>query len=298
MPIRYDTKTDEYDDSYDAFDDYYIDHRNRQQRISKPKRASTNLLPGIVVRALGHHFEVQITQENKSGTKKSAKKRIRLCEVRGRLRQQKTFDTLVAVGDRVWVRPDGAKRGLIEQVDERESVLSRQRPGATTLAEDVIIANPDQVVIVFSVAQPEPHLRMLDRFLVIAEYNELPAYICVNKIDLVGLEKAREIFKVYEEIGCEMIYASSVTGEGVEKLQALLTDSLTVLTGPSGVGKSSLINEIQPELNLKVGGLREFLEKGKHTTRNPQLFLLPFGQNTYIADTPGIRELGLFVVEA
>jgi ribosome biogenesis GTPase / thiamine phosphate phosphatase len=198
----------------------------------------------------------------------------------------------------VWVEPVGKDRGQIERVEERQSVLSRQHPGVARPAEDVILANPDQVLIVFAIVEPEPHLRMLDRFLVIAEANELPAIICVNKLDLASTEAAAALFGIYTAIGYPVIYASTVTGEGVEQLRELLSDRVTVISGPSGVGKSSLLNALHPALNLQIGDLRDFQGKGKHTTRAAQLFGLPFGNETFVADTPGIRELGLYEIDA
>ncbi|MCE7987745.1 MAG: ribosome small subunit-dependent GTPase A [Caldilinea sp. CFX5] len=246
-------------------------------------------MAGIVIRALGHHYDVQ--------TDPASDNRVRLCEVRRRLMVEKNIDTLVAVGDQVWVLPDGEKGGKIERIAERHSVLSRQRPGMGTAAEDVILANPDQVLIVFAAADPEPHLRMLDRFLVVAEFNDLPVVLCVNKVDLVGIDQARALFGLYETIGYRVIYTSAKLGEGVAALHDLLTNQITVVTGPSGVGKSRLINAIDPTQELQVGELRDFLHKGKHTTRTAQLLRLPFGENTYIADTPGIRELGLYDID-
>ena len=279
----------EYED-YEDLQEYFDAPRSRK---AKPKRTSLDLLPGVVVRARGHHYDVQIETAADGGTH-GASGDVRVAEVRGRLLQERGVDTLVAVGDRVWVRPDGARRGLIERVDERHSVLSRQHPGVARPAEDVILANPDQALLVFSVAQPDPHLRMLDRFLVIAEANELPAIICANKIDLIGLEKSASIFGRYEAIGYEVIYSSAQTGAGIAELKERLTDAITVLTGPSGAGKSSLLNAIHPALSIQVGDLREVLDKGRHTTRAARLFRLPFGASTYVADTPGIRELGLY----
>ncbi len=251
--------------------DYFDAPRTRK---AKPKRTSLDLLPGVVTRARGHHYDVQIEPVAAAGevAAPGAEGEVRMCEVRGRLLQEKGRDTLVAVGDRVWVRPDGPRRGLIERVDERHSVLSRQHPGVSMPAEDVILANPDQALMVFSVAQPEPHLRMLDRFLVMAEANELPAVICANKIDLVEQDEAVKIFGRYADIGYHVIYASAQTGAGIAELKECLTDAITVLTGPSGVGKSSLLNAVHPALRINVGDLREVLDRGRHTTRGRGCF--------------------------
>lgn len=273
----------DYDDYDEAYADDYFEARGRAK--PKPKKQSIDLIPGVVVRALGHHYDVE-TEDGE-----------RQCRVRGRLLQERGKDTLVAVGDRVMVMPEGKRKGLIDLVEERTSVLSRRRPGTSQIVEDVILANPDQVLVVFAVAQPEPHLRMLDRFLVIAEANELPAIICVNKVDITGVDVAREKFGLYAELGYPVIYASAQNGDGIDDLHKLLEDNLTVVAGPSGVGKSTLINAIHPDLNLRVGELREFEGKGRHTTRSAQLLHLPFGKDTYIADTPGIRELGLYEID-
>lgn len=272
--------------SYEALE---VDER-RQGRRARPKRASEHLLHGVVIRARGHHYDVRVLEDGE--------RRIRMCEVRGRLLMERTWDTLVAVGDRVWVTPTGEREGKIERVDERTSVLSRQHPGAPVAAEDVILANPDQVLIVFAAAEPTPHLRMVDRFLVVAEANELPAVLAVNKVDLTGLESAQEMFSIYERIGYPVIYASAQDGLGIDELRETLTDRVTVLTGPSGVGKSSLLNAVEPDFQLRTGELRDFAAKGKHTTRQAQLLALPIGEESYVADTPGIRELALYEMDA
>ncbi len=271
---------------YEDYGGYY----ERRSSRPKPKKPSTNLVPGVVVRARGHHYDVRTTVDLGDALEVET----RVCEVRGRLLQERTRDTLVAVGDRVWLRPNGLDKGLIEQVEERHSVLSRQHPGESRPAEDVILANPDQALVVFAASQPEPHLRMLDRFLVIAEANVLPATICVNKVDLLGLAHAKSLFGLYEKIGYQVIYASMKTRRGLDELEALLTDRITVVTGPSGVGKTTLINALHKDLHLRVGDLRDFMNKGRHTTRQAQLIALPFGTDSFIADTPGIRELGLY----
>ncbi len=265
----------------------------RGVRKARPKRASGELAHGIVVRARGHHFDIETLADSEP----DGLPHLRTCEVRGRLLLERGRDTLVAVGDRVWLVPEGTERGSIERVDPRRSVLSRQHPGESRAAEDVILANPDQVLVVFAAAHPTPHLRMLDRFLVIAESNGLPAAICVNKVELIGETAARQLFDNYAQIGYPLLYVSARQRHGTDALCNQLADRVTVVTGPSGVGKSSLINAIHPTLGLREGDLRNFMNKGRHTTRTAQLYRLPFGQETYVADTPGLRELGLYEMD-
>lgn len=223
-----------------------------------------------------------------------------VCQIPGRLKQEKKETDLVAVGDRVKISINPDETGTIEAVAERERVLSRARPapsGRSILSdqEQVLVANPDQVVFVFSIKKPAPSLRKLDRFLVVAEMNEIPAVICVNKIDLAAPSEAQELFVPYEEIGYPVIYASAKTGEGIEELAQALQGKISVLAGSSGVGKSTLLNAIKPGLGLRVREVSEATTKGLHTTRHAELFPLPDGG--YVADTPGIRALALFDVE-
>ena len=292
--------TEAYDGWDEAFEDDYFEAPAKSK--PRPKKRRERTVSGVVVRARGHHFDIATANDE-----------LITCRVRGRLLQERTKElTLVAVGDRVQVVLEGKRSGLIDSIEERESTLSRQLPGATRPAEDVIVANPDQVLIVFAVKEPEPHLRMLERVLVIAEANELPAAIVVNKIDLTGLEAARSKFHLYEELDYPLLYTSAkdqiavgpdryaeaiAESSDLSQLRQLLSDRLTVVTGPSGVGKSALINAIHPCLNLRVGEPRRFESKGRHTTRNAQLFRLPVSAETFVADTPGIRELGLYEIE-
>jgi ribosome biogenesis GTPase / thiamine phosphate phosphatase len=226
---------------------------------------------------------------------------VAFCSVRGRLKQERRLTDLIASGDRVLWRPTRPGRGVIEEVLPRETQLSRRQPGPGRIpVEDVIVANPDQAIFIFSVSEPAPHLRMLDRLLVIAEANELPAIICANKIDLLGdgasaVAEARFLFGLYEGIGYSVIYTSALTGQGVEVLRELLCGKLSVLSGPSGVGKSSLLNAVQPELGLATREVSEVTGKGRHTTVGIHLWPLPGGG--YVADTPGLREAGFWDIE-
>jgi len=158
-----------------------------------------------------------------------------------------------------------------------------------------MVANLDQVLVVFACADPMPHLRMLDRFLVAAEHNEVEAAVVANKVDLVGMAAAREIFSGYEAIGYPVLYASAREGIGVEGLADRLAGRISVVTGPSGVGKSTLLNAIQPGLRIETAEVSESLHKGKHTTTSAELHPLVAGGGA-VADTPGLRELGLWQI--
>jgi ribosome biogenesis GTPase len=141
-----------------------------------------------------------------------------------------------------------------------------------------------------------PHLRMLDRFLVVAEHNEVEAVVVANKVDLVGLTAARALFASYEAIGYPVHFVSAREGIGVEELADRLTGRVSVVTGPSGVGKSTLLNAIQPGLRIETGEVSAAVHKGRHTTSAAELHPLSAAGGGYVADTPGLRELGLWHV--
>lgn len=243
---------------------------------------------GIVLHARSGRHKVQPLPAPENG------KGIVTCRIRGRLKRERVLTDLVATGDYVHWRPTTPGRGIIEEVLPRETQLNRRRPGSGRIPiEQVIVANPDQALFIFSVRDPTPNLRLLDRLLVIAEASELPATVCANKIDLLEDEgEAREILGLYEEIGYDVIYASASTGQGVQSLKDCLVGNLSVLCGPSGVGKSSLLNAIQPELGLAVMDVSDVTGKGRHTTVSVRLF--PLREGGYVADTPGLREAGFF----
>jgi ribosome biogenesis GTPase len=218
-----------------------------------------------------------------------------VAQLRGRLKQHRLDTDVAAVGDRVRVSLLEDGTGAIEEIEPRQRVLSRRAPSARYQAEQVIVANPDQAVFVFACADPDPNFRMLDRFLVVAESQSLPAVICANKLDLVVPSSARKEFREYERLGYGVFYTSAKSGKGIKGLRRALVGRLSVLAGPSGVGKSSLLNAIQPGLGLRTKEVRRATRKGKHVTVVPEL--LPLDGGGYVADTPGLRALSLWDIE-
>ncbi len=212
--------------------------------------------------------------------------------LRGRLKQEREETKKLAVGDRVMLEID--QRGAhwaIAEILPRHSQLARRAPGAGQ-GERIVAANVDQVVVVFAAAKPEPHRRMLDRFLVIAEANSLQSRIVINKIELVDRSEAKRAFSDYVAAGYPVHSTSVKQRIGLDELHDQLAGKTSVLTGPSGVGKSSLMNAMYPGLDLRVGEISESVNKGRHTTVGALLHPLP--DSGYVVDTPGLRELGMW----
>jgi ribosome biogenesis GTPase / thiamine phosphate phosphatase len=244
------------------------------------------MLSGTVLRAQGGVYEV----ETPEGVLEAA--------LRGRLKRDERTGAKVVVGDRVDVQEERAGEGTvwaIVNVHERTTLLARKAPGKAPRPKP-IVANVDQVLVVFAAAHPDPHLRMLDRFLVIAESSDIAPVIIVNKTDLAGMEATRRMFAPYERAGYAVHYTAAKQGVGVDEVRAALCGRLSALAGPSGVGKSSLLNAVQPGLGLRVSEVSQAVNKGRHTTVTAQLIPLECGG--YVADTPGLRELGLWEIEA
>ncbi|MBI5950644.1 MAG: ribosome small subunit-dependent GTPase A [Chloroflexi bacterium] len=217
-----------------------------------------------------------------------------ICQLRGKLKQGRATGDIAALGDRVQITVLTDGSGVVEKVEERQRAIIRLDPRPQGMYQQVLLANADQAVFVFACANPNPRLRMLDRFLVITEKQRIPAVIIANKTDLV--ENAKELFSMYESLGYRVIYTSTKTGAGLDELKSQLTGKISALAGPSGVGKSSLLNMIQPGLGLAVNEISMAMNRGRHTTVTRQLFALEGGG--YVADTPGWKSLALWDTEA
>jgi len=238
---------------------------------------------GLIIRAQSGFFDVK-TDDG-----------VITAKLRGRLKKERMETDAAALGDWVTVRRTEDDKGVIESIDPRERVLSRKAPGRSEI-EQVIVANPDQAVFVFACADPDPNFRFLDRFLVVAERENLPAIICANKVDLVVMRSAKDEFQMYDRLGYPVLYTSALTGKGVGKLRKVLRDKISVFAGPSGAGKSSLLNAIQPGLGLHTHEISQSTKRGQHTTVVPELLELKDGG--FVADTPGLKAFGLWDIES
>jgi ribosome biogenesis GTPase len=242
-------------------------------------------MPGTVTRSHGLWHEV--TPDDRDA--------VVIATVRGQLKRRRRTTDIVAVGDRVWLTPLPDGEAVIEYVAPRTRTLGRTARH-TRDVEQVILANPDQVMFVFAVHEPEPHLRMLDRFIILAELQDIPIHIVVTKMDLDrrdGAPPARELFSDYAP-SFPLHFISTITGEGMDDLHAALEGKISALAGPSGVGKSSLLNSLDPDNMREIGNVSLATGKGRHTTVGTRLHAL--GNGTFVADTPGMRAISMVAV--
>lgn len=201
------------------------------------------------------------------------------CKAKGIFRNRKVKPL---VGDDVVIDviDESGKKGNIREILPRKNELIRPA-----------VANIDQALVFFAAAQPEPNLGLLDRFLLQMEYKDIPVIIGFNKCDLVEDARIRELEKIYKASGYPMVFVSVRESKYLEELKELLSGKTTALAGPSGVGKSSLMNWLLPEASMETGAVSEKIKRGRHTTRHSELFHI--GERTYLFDTPGFSSLYL-----
>lgn len=238
----------------------------------------TACLPGRVLRVHGLQSIVEVEDGRQFR-----------CAVRRLLRTLSTEErNIVTTGDRVWIRPSLQDEGFIERVEPRHGLLTRASRGR----EHVLVANVDQVVIVVSLVEPELKPHLIDRYLASAEQGGIAPVICLNKADRVDPADYQPLVGLYSQLGIATLLTSATAGTGIARLRERLRGRQTVFSGQSGVGKSSLLNAVQPDLALRVREVSETNQKGRHTTTTAELIRLDFGG--WVVDTPGIRQFQLW----
>ncbi|MBV9852436.1 MAG: ribosome small subunit-dependent GTPase A [Armatimonadetes bacterium] len=263
-----------------------------------PEQTPTKLAEGTVFRVQSGNYSVQtethgvvvgklrgnLKKELIYSTSGSRPQRVQ------QARKRRSTDPL-AVGDRVRV---DTERGTIDEILPRHAELARLLPESRE--QHVLVANLDRLFVVFAV-NPRPDLWQLDRFLVMAEAADIPASVVLNKVDLLTEEDMglREQLAVYERIGYPVLFVSARAGLGLETLRAGMQGRITAFAGPSGVGKSSLLNALKPGLRLRVGEVGDVTRQGRHTTTTAEL--IPFADDSWIADTPGLRQVNFWQVD-
>ena len=257
--------------------------------VSEDSTGATVVMPAIdpaicrmgrVLRVQGLHSHVRLDDGS-----------MRSCATRRLLKTLSTDQRhVVAAGDRVWIRPEGATEGIIERVEPRHGVISR----SSRSRQHVVVTNVDQLVIVVSAAEPRLKPHLVDRYLVTAEKSGIESIICINKVDLVDPAELQPLVGVYSQLGYRVVLASAARQWNTDYLGGLLRDRQSAVAGQSGVGKSSLLNAIEPGLALRVQEVSSENEKGKHTTTTA--VLLPLAIGGYVVDTPGIRQFQLWDV--
>ena len=201
------------------------------------------------------------------------------CKAKGAFRNQKV-KPLVGDNVRLEVLDEEQKKGNIEEILPRKNELIRPA-----------VANIDQALVIFAAAKPKPNFNLLDRFLILLQYQKVPAVVCFNKQDMVDVEELQLLKNTYESAGYPVLFTSAAKEEGITAIRELLKGKTTTVAGPSGVGKSSLINLLSPEAEMETGDISRKIERGKHTTRHSELFTLD--EDTFICDTPGFSSIYL-----
>ena len=201
------------------------------------------------------------------------------CKAKGVFRNRKV-KPLVGDNVEIVVLDEEKRIGNVEEILSRKNELIRPA-----------VSNIDMALVIFAAAKPDPNFNLLDRFLCMMEYQKVPVTICFNKCDLVSGEEKEKLWQIYAPAGYDILFTSVKTGENIDNLKALLADKTTTVAGPSGVGKSSLINELQTGVRMQTGAISDKIGRGKHTTRHSEI--ISIGQDTYIMDTPGFSSMDL-----
>ncbi len=230
------------------------------------------LIQGKIIRGIGGFYYVHVKGRG-----------VYECRAKGIFRKDKTKPL---VGDNVKIRviSEEDKTGNIEEIEDRKNSLIRPA-----------VANIDQALVIFAADKPKPNLNLLDRFLITMEKQEIPTIICFNKCDLVGSKETELLTDIYGKSGYTVLLTCALTQEGIAEILSVLTGKTTSVAGPSGVGKSSLVNLLQKDVQMETGVISEKIDRGKHTTRHSELIAV--GPDTFIMDTPGFSSIYMDRVE-
>jgi ribosome biogenesis GTPase len=245
-------------------------------------------MQGLITKSTGSWYQVQTPEGERYN-----------CRIKGIFRTKGIRTTNpIAVGDVVDFEPEPEQEtGVISHLHPRKNYIIRKSVNLSKQGH-ILAANLDQALLIVTLASPRTSLGFIDRFLVTAEAYDIPAMLVFNKLDLFsgeGLEILAEYKAIYERVGYPCFEVSAIKGTNIQQVQDLLKDKVTLLSGHSGVGKSSLINALLPDLALRTNQLSDWSDKGMHTTTFAEMFELP--QGGFIIDTPGIRELGIIDIE-
>lgn len=245
-------------------------------------------MQGLVIKSTGSWYQVAAVDGNRYN-----------CRIKGKFRTQDIKTTNpIAVGDQVSIEIEPEQEtAIIKKLYPRRNYIIRKSINLSKQAQ-IIAANLDQAFLIVTLAEPVTSFGFIDRFLVTAEAYDIPARLLFNKIDLFseeGLEVLNEYKAIYEKIGYPCYEVSALEKIGIEEVVALLKDEITLISGHSGVGKSTLINTLIPDAHLKTGEISDWSKRGKHTTTFAEMIALPFGG--YLIDTPGISEFGVIDIE-
>ncbi|MCP4132014.1 MAG: ribosome small subunit-dependent GTPase A [bacterium] len=241
-------------------------------------------MTGVVVNVLGRYYTVECGDERIN------------CVLRGRIKKDKSlrkYSNPAATGDIVDFEITEGGEGVINSIEERRNLFSRK--DKIKGKEDIIAANLDQIIIIQSFLDPLLNLRFVDRLLVRADKENIPVFLCVNKVDLVDEQAVEYIYSYYRGAALTVVIMSAETGEGVDRVKEIIENKLSIFVGYSGVGKTTLLNSLYPGLNMRTSEVSESTGKGKHTTTN--VAMVSLDEKTRIIDTPGVREFGLVDIE-
>lgn len=205
------------------------------------------------------------------------------CKAKGIFRKDK-IKPLVGDNVEISVTDEEKKTGNVDQILPRKNALIRPA-----------VANIDQVLVIFAAASPKPNLNLLDRFLVAMEKQGVSAVICFNKQDMVGQEEKEHLFHIYEKSGCRVLFTCARKQEGIEQIREIMKGKTTAVAGPSGVGKSTIVNLLAPQAEMETGEISRKIDRGRHTTRHSEI--IPTGPGTFICDTPGFSSLSVWDME-